>query len=229
MRTWQTAHVMKRRRGRAARRRRRRQPPRPALRRQVHDLPGGRPRPRRRGRLGRGRQAGRPRAVGPAFFGVKPARRGEGRVDRLGADGRCQRVDPHAPAGAAPADVRRCTARSPRPPASRSSPRRRWRTGSPIGSALRRRSLPVADTRRRGKADLPENDARPAIGSTPTPSPSASTASWSRSNPPPSCRWPSATSCSDGFHRGTHAVGRQPLPHRRARAQRWSRGQPRPR
>ena len=40
---------------RAGRRRRGRQPAGPALRRQEHDLPGHRPRPRRRGRLGRGR------------------------------------------------------------------------------------------------------------------------------------------------------------------------------
>ena len=52
--------------GRQARRRRQRAAQ--ALRRQVHDLPGDRPRDRRRGRLGRGRQARRPRALGPGVL-----------------------------------------------------------------------------------------------------------------------------------------------------------------
>ena len=64
LRTWQTAHVDEAPARRAARRRRRGQPAGPALRRQVHDLPGRRARPRRRGRLGRGGQARRPGAVG---------------------------------------------------------------------------------------------------------------------------------------------------------------------
>ena len=64
LRTWQTAHVDEEASRLAARRRRTRQPAGPALRRQVHDLPGRRPRPRRRGRLRRGRQARRPGAVG---------------------------------------------------------------------------------------------------------------------------------------------------------------------
>ena len=59
---------------RAARRRRGRQPAGPALRGQVHDLPGDRPRARRRDRLGRGRQARRPRAVGPGVLRGAPAR-----------------------------------------------------------------------------------------------------------------------------------------------------------
>ena len=72
MRTWQTAHVMKRRRGSLRRRRRGRQPPGPPLRGQVHDLPGGRPRPRSRDRFGRRRQAGRLVLWDPRFFGVRP-------------------------------------------------------------------------------------------------------------------------------------------------------------
>ena len=66
VRTWQTAHAMKARLRRRAGPRRQRA--RAALRRQVHDLPGGRARDRRRGRLGRGRQARRPRAVGSALL-----------------------------------------------------------------------------------------------------------------------------------------------------------------
>ena len=65
IRTWQTAHVMAAKRGGAER-------AAEALRRQVHDLPGDRARDRRRGRLGRGRQARRPRALGPGVLRVRP-------------------------------------------------------------------------------------------------------------------------------------------------------------
>ena len=58
VRTWQTAHVMAAKRGGDGNERLKRYV------RQVHDLPGDRARDRRRGRLGRGRQARRPRAVG---------------------------------------------------------------------------------------------------------------------------------------------------------------------
>ena len=63
-RCWQTAHKMKvaarlAARGPGAPR----QLPRQALHREVHDQPGADARHRRRGRLGRGRQVGRPRAV----------------------------------------------------------------------------------------------------------------------------------------------------------------------
>jgi hypothetical protein len=43
----------------------------------------------------------------PAFFGVKPEPDAQGRHDRRRADGRPQRLDPDAAAGALPADVRR--------------------------------------------------------------------------------------------------------------------------
>ena len=69
IRTWQTAHVMKRRRGGAGRRRSPgRQRAGQALRRQVHDLPGARPRPEQRGRLGRAGQARRSGALGPGVL-----------------------------------------------------------------------------------------------------------------------------------------------------------------
>ena len=72
IRTWQTAHAMKARLGRPESARRR-QRARAALRRQVHDLPRGRARARRRGRVGRGREARRPRALGAALL-RRPAR-----------------------------------------------------------------------------------------------------------------------------------------------------------
>ena len=43
----------------------------------------------------------------PAFFGVKPDCIVKGGIDRRRADGRSQRLDPDAAAGALPADVRR--------------------------------------------------------------------------------------------------------------------------
>ena len=74
LRTWQTAHVMKARRGALPGDGAGRQPAGPPLRRQVHDLPGGRARPRRRGRLGRAGQARRPGAVAPGLL-RRPAAR----------------------------------------------------------------------------------------------------------------------------------------------------------
>ena len=104
LRTWQTAHVGKKRWGSL---------PgdgpadnlRPAVRREVHDLPGDRARPRRRGRLGR---AGQARGPGPLRSGVlrsEAVAGDQGRDDRLRRDGGRERVDPHAAAGAAAADV----------------------------------------------------------------------------------------------------------------------------
>ena len=64
IRTWQTADKMKKQRGAlTGETSGRRQPPREALRRQVHDQPGHRPRPVRARRLDRGGQARRPRGV----------------------------------------------------------------------------------------------------------------------------------------------------------------------
>ena len=81
VRTWQTAHVMAARRGGDGNARLE------ALRRQVHDQPGDRARDRRRGGFGRGRQARRPRAVGPGVLRDPAAAGVEGRRDRLRADG----------------------------------------------------------------------------------------------------------------------------------------------
>ena len=75
IRTWQTAHVMKQRRGPlpgdggAGR-----QPAGPPVRGQVHHRPGGDPRTGRRDRLGGAGQAGRPGAVGAGLL-RRPAAR----------------------------------------------------------------------------------------------------------------------------------------------------------
>ena len=160
IRTWQTAHVMKRRRGSLPGDGRGRQPPRPPLRGQVHDRAGGRARARRRDRLGRTGQARGPRALGTRVLRRAPARRREGRVDRLGRDGRRQRVDPDAAADPAPADVRR------RPGAAAATSIHfvapaaidaGWPSASPsVGASSR-----CATHARLTKADLPENDAWP--------------------------------------------------------------------
>ena len=81
-RTWQVAHVMKARFGALGEHRR--QPPGQALRGQVHDQPGHRPRDRRRDRVDRGREAGRPRPVGSAVLRVPARGRHQGRSARLG-------------------------------------------------------------------------------------------------------------------------------------------------
>ena len=64
LRTWQTAHTMKRNRGSLPGRHQRGQCPRPALRREIHDLPGSRQRHRRRPGLGGTGKARRSGVVG---------------------------------------------------------------------------------------------------------------------------------------------------------------------
>ena len=108
IRTWQTADKMKRQRGSPARGAgRQRQCPLQALRRQIHDQSRDRARHGGAHRLGRGRQARRPLPVAAGVL-----RRQAGHGDQVGhdrgrADGRSQRLDPDAAAGALPADVRR--------------------------------------------------------------------------------------------------------------------------
>ena len=201
IRTWQTAHVMKRRRGSLPGDARRRQPPGPPLRRQVHDLPGRRPRAGRRHRLGRGRQAGRPRAVGPGVLRRAAARRAQGRDGGVGGDGRRQRVDPDAAADPAPPDVRRRAGRGARAVAGlggaggdRGRPARAARAAAGSWCRCRRRG-------RSARPTCPRTRRCRASRSTPTRSPSASTASSSRRPRPPSSPWPSATSSSDGLAR----------------------------
>ena len=163
LRTWQTAHVMKRRRGALRRRRRRRQQPGPPLRREIHDLPGDRARPGPRDRLGRGRQARRPGAVGARVLRGAPARRDQGRHDRLGGDGGCERVDPDAAAGAAAADVRRRARRGGGDVGALRRPSRPSRTTWPTGWRSTAGWCRSTTSGKIGKADMPLNDALPRI------------------------------------------------------------------
>ena len=108
IRTWQTADKMKRQRGAlAGRDGRQRQSARTPLRRQIHDQPRDRAWRLAPYRLGRGRQAGRPRAVVAGLLRRQARSCHQGRRHRGGADGRPQCLDPDAAAGPLPADVRR--------------------------------------------------------------------------------------------------------------------------
>ena len=84
-----------------------RQFPRQALHRQVHDQPGDHARHLARRRLGRSRQVRRPRAVEAGVLRREAVADPEGRHDRRRGDGRPERIDPDAAAGALPPDVRR--------------------------------------------------------------------------------------------------------------------------
>ena len=89
LRTWQTAHKMKTPARRAAGRSgAQRQQPGQALRREIHDQPGDRAGHGARDRLGRGRQAGRPRAVVAGVLRREARSGDEGRLDHHGRDGR---------------------------------------------------------------------------------------------------------------------------------------------
>ena len=108
IRTWQTADKMKRQRGRlSGGDRRERQCPRQALHRQIHHQSGARARSRQTCRLDRDRQARRSRVVGSRLLRREACAHSAGRNDRGRRDGRSQRLDPDAAAGALPSDVRR--------------------------------------------------------------------------------------------------------------------------
>ena len=127
LRTWQTAHVMKARRGSLPGDGRRRQPAGPAVRGQVHDLPGDRARHRRRGRLGRAGQARRPGALGSGLLRRTATPGDQGRHDRVGADGRRRTPRSRPRSRCCPA---RCSARTAwcRPPTSLGASSRRPRS-----------------------------------------------------------------------------------------------------
>ena len=200
IRTWQTAHVMKQRRGAlpgdagagADNMRARRYVAKytigPAV---THGLDA---------EIGsvRAGQAGRPGAVGAGLLRRPAAPGAQGRRDRLGQHGRRQRLDPDAAAAAAPADVRRLRRDAgPARPALRLARRARgagladrWESERPL--------VPTKDVSGLSKAE-PAGERRAAGASTWTARRSrcASTASSSSRSPPPNCPWPSATSCSE--------------------------------
>ena len=115
LRTWQTAHKMKLQRGKLpGRQRAQRQLPRQALRRQVHHQPGHRPRHPARGRQHRAGQVGRPGGLAAGLLRRQAGADPQGRLHRHGGDGRPERVDPDAAAGALPPDVRQLRRRASR-------------------------------------------------------------------------------------------------------------------
>ena len=135
----------------------------------------------------------------PAFFGAKPAAGAQGRLHRVGADGRRERLDPDAAAGAA---CGRCSARSAAPPArhrlafvSRAARRRRRSARArPRASAV----VAVRDCRGLGKRDMKLNDALPQIEVDPeTYEVRADGVAADLRAGDARCRSPSATSCSD--------------------------------
>ena len=108
IRTWQTAHKMKKQRGASARGEgRQRQCAGEALHREIHHQSGDRAGRVATHRLDREGQARRSRAVVAGVLRREAGPGHQGRLDRRRADGRSQRVDPDAAAGALPADVRR--------------------------------------------------------------------------------------------------------------------------
>ena len=114
-RTWQTAHKMKLQRGALPPGQRApRQFPRAPLHRQIHHQSRDHARHRARGRLDRGRQAGRPGAVAAGVLRRQAGDDHQGRHDRRGADGRSECLDSDAAAGALPAHVRRARRRARR-------------------------------------------------------------------------------------------------------------------
>ena len=166
LRTWQTAHVMKRRRGVAAA-----ATARPTTTGPAATSPSTRS--ARRSPTASTREVGSVE-VGkladlvlwdPAFFGVRPHVVLKGGMIAWAHDGRRQRLDPHAAAGAAPADVRRRARRSrPRRVAWRA-----WRRAA-LDDGLRRparraaaRSCRSPTPARSARPTCRENDALPDI------------------------------------------------------------------
>ena len=150
-RTWQTAHKMRGERGRLRgergdndnlriRRYIAKYTINPAI---THGIAS-------RGRFGRSRQARRPGAVEAGLLRGEAGAGAEGRVHRLGADGRSECVDPHAAAADHAADVRRLRPRHRRDlvrvrlavgagvrrrATATGSPRRWWRSAAAAASA----------------------------------------------------------------------------------------------
>lgn len=228
LRTWQTAHVMKRRRG---------------------ALPGDGPADNHRARryvakytINPAVAQGLDREIGsvetgkladlvlwdPAFFGVKPQT-----VIKGGQIAYAQMGDANAsiptPSRSCPARCSEPWAGPPRPTPSTSCPRRPSRRGcrSAWDSARSscRSPAPGASPRRTCGRTTP----CPGSRSTPTASPSPSTATRSNPRPPQNSPWPSATSSSEGrtaphaHARSSARPRRRPVPRRWPRPLRWRR------
>ena len=99
----------------------------------------------------------------PAFFGVKPGAGAEGRLHRLGADGRSERVDPDAAAVVHAADVRRLRPRDRGDVAGVRLAGRRSTPATVQRYGLRKRLAAVRGCRTIGKRDMKLNDALPKI------------------------------------------------------------------
>ena len=199
IRTWQTAHVMKQRRGALpgdgaadnlrARRYVAKYTIGPAV---THGLDG------EIGSVEPGKLADLV-LWEPAFFGVRPHAGAQGRRDRLGEHGRRQRLDPDAAAAAAPADVRRLRPRcrpgsagtSSSPAALEAGLADRWASERPLVAT--KDVVAAVQGRPAGERRPARDRRRPRDVRGPR-----STASSSSRSPAPSCPWPSATSCSDG-------------------------------
>ena len=97
----------------------------------------------------------------PAFFGVKPDLVIKGGHDRRRADGRSQRLDPDAAAGALPADVRRLRRARSRQPASTfvSEAARRGSTSAAALGLEQRAGRGRGHPRRSARRDMMHNDA----------------------------------------------------------------------
>ena len=163
-RTWQTAHKMRAAAREAARRTgRERQPAHSTLRREVHHQPGHHTWRGGRSRIGRGWQARRSRAVASGVF-RRQARAGhQGRLHRVVADGRRERVDSDAAADRDAPDVRRARLPPERPRRWRSC--RKWRSnaGAVQRYGLRKNLYAVRGCRALTKADLKLNGATPKM------------------------------------------------------------------
>ena len=111
-RTWQLASKMRDQRGRLDRgaRRPRRQRAHQALHRQVHHQPGAGLRHRSRDRIAGGRQAGGRRALAPRLLRDQAGAGDQGRLHRLGGDGRQRRLADDLRAGDDAAPVGRLRA-----------------------------------------------------------------------------------------------------------------------
>jgi len=131
----------------------------------------------------------------PAFFGVKPDLVHQGRRDHRGADGRSQRLDPDAAAGALPpmfaAFGRALTATSvvapPRPPCGPAWAR---------SSASRKRSSPCRARARSPRRAMIHNGARRRSRSIPRPTRCGRTGAADLRARRGACRWRSDISCS---------------------------------